>query len=54
MNTLIYSVISIHDQCLYTALKVKGKISPQFGLFNSEKPTDPPALQLSISWPCHY
>ena len=49
-NTHTYSAISIHAQCLYTAfehsfhqcniteIKPQTKISPQFGLFNSEKP----------------
>ena len=47
-NTHTYSVISIHHQCLYTAfehsfhqcnIKPQAKISPHFGLFNSEQPS---------------
>ena len=48
LNIHTYSVLPIHDQCLYTAfrhsfhqcntteIKPQAKISPQFGVFNSE------------------
>ena len=50
-NIHTYSVILIHDQCLYTAfehsfrqsyiteIKPQARISPQFGLFISENPS---------------